>query len=96
MVREDFYPQIREYCTGLEKPYMTLDTRGEMCPKPVIKVSKAIEKVSVGDVLEVLATDPSSKPDLETWARKTGHEIVSFSEEGSSPRVYRFLIRRTK
>jgi len=26
----------------------------------------------------VLADDPAFKPDVEAWARKTGHELVSF------------------
>ncbi|MDW8041568.1 MAG: sulfurtransferase TusA family protein [Nitrososphaerota archaeon] len=79
-----------------KRPSLTLDVRGEMCPIPVLKTSKAIERVSVGDILEVLATDPASKPDLEAWSRMTGHKIMEFSTEGSSPTVYRFLIQRTK
>lgn len=78
------------------KPSLRLDVRGEMCPVPVLKTSKAIQQVDVGGVLEVLATDPASKPDLEAWSRMTGHKIIHFSVEGTSPAVYRFLIQRTK
>jgi tRNA 2-thiouridine synthesizing protein A len=47
----------------------------------------------VGDIIEVLATDPGFKPDLEAWARRTENEIISVSEEGG---VIRALIRVKK
>lgn len=67
-----------------------------MCPAPVIKTSQAVKKVQVGEVLEVFATDPGSKPDLAAWARMTGNELLGSSEEEGNPKVYRFLIRRVK
>ena len=73
-----------------------LDTRGALCPIPIMRTSQAIKQVKVGDVLEVLATDPGSKPDLTAWTRMTGNELVSAAEEGDSPKVYRFHIRRLK
>ncbi|MEM1945678.1 MAG: sulfurtransferase TusA family protein [Candidatus Caldarchaeum sp.] len=78
------------------KPALVLDARGDMCPMPVIKTNKAIQSIAVGEVLEVLATDPASKPDLEAWSRTSGNKIISYSEEGESPKVYRFLIQRMR
>ncbi len=78
------------------KPALTLDARGDMCPMPVMKTSKAIQQVEVGQILEVLATDPASKPDLEAWSKMTGHKIIAFQEENTSPKVYRFYIQRIK
>jgi len=78
------------------KPSLTLDARGDMCPLPVMKTSKAIQQVEVGQILEVLATDPASKPDLEAWSRMTGHKIIAFQEESGSPRIFKFYIQRTK
>jgi len=70
-----------------------LDCRGLTCPMPVIKLSKAIKAIEKGAVLEMLATDPGSVPDVEAFRRQTGHEVVATSEEGG---VFRFLIRRTR
>jgi tRNA 2-thiouridine synthesizing protein A len=69
----------------------TLDMTGFFCPEPVVRTNEEISSVAVGDVLEVLADDPSSKPDIESWAKRTGHELVSVEEQGG---VFRFLIRR--
>ncbi|MDJ0271048.1 MAG: sulfurtransferase TusA family protein [Aigarchaeota archaeon] len=80
----------------MAKPVLTVDVRGAMCPWPVLKTREAVQRINVGEVVEVLATDPASKPDLEAWARKTGNRILSVEETGTDPVVYRFLIERVK
>jgi len=74
----------------------SLDTRGELCPVPVIKTSKAIKEISIGQVLEVLATDPGSKPDLEAWSRMTGHKLLAYEVQPGPPKVFRFEIQRAR
>ncbi len=74
----------------------TLDTKGMLCPKPVIETSKAVKQIAIGQVLEVLATDPASKPDLEAWSKMTGHKLLAFAEEPGPPKVFRFTIQRTR
>lgn len=70
----------------------TLDMTGYFCPELVIRVNEAIGDVEVGEVLELLADDPSSKPDIQSWTKRTGHELISIEEDAD---VFRFLIRRT-
>jgi tRNA 2-thiouridine synthesizing protein A len=70
----------------------TLDMTGYFCPEPVIRVGEEITNVAVGEILELLADDPSSKSDIASWAKHTGHELVSMEETDG---VFRFLIRRT-
>lgn len=70
----------------------TLDMTGYFCPEPVIRVNEAIGDIEVGEVLELLADDPSSKPDVQSWTKRTGHELISIEEDGD---VFRFLVRRT-
>jgi len=47
----------------------TLDVRGAKCPVPIVKTKKMIDTLKVGDVLEVLATDPGSVADFQGWAK---------------------------
>ncbi|MEM3638228.1 MAG: sulfurtransferase TusA family protein [Conexivisphaerales archaeon] len=82
--------------TTQNNPVKVLDTKGLLCPVPVLKTSAAIKEIQVGELLEVLATDPGSRPDLAAWARITGNELVSVEELNGTPKVYRFLIRRLK
>ncbi len=71
----------------------SLDLRGMYCPGPVLETAKAIKQVNVGDVIEVLASDPAAKPDLMNWAKRTGNEIVSVEDKEGYVRI---LIRRLK
>jgi tRNA 2-thiouridine synthesizing protein A len=77
-------------------PVKTLDTKGELCPMPVVMTGAAIHDIGVGDQLEVLSTDPAATPDFVAWAKMTGHKLVSTSEDPGSPPVYRFVIERTR
>ena len=58
----------------------TLDMTGYFCPEPVIRVSEAISDVEVGEVLELVADDPSSEPDIKSWTKRTGHELISIEK----------------
>jgi tRNA 2-thiouridine synthesizing protein A len=70
-----------------------LDCSGLSCPMPIIKTKKAIDALQIGQVLEMIATDPGSKSDMDAWTKKTGHALVGSSEEGGK---FIFFIRKTK
>jgi tRNA 2-thiouridine synthesizing protein A len=70
-----------------------LDCTGLACPLPVIKTKQTIDKMTVGQVLEMISTDPGSTPDMQAWSRKTGHELLEAKHEGN---LYIFYIRKTK
>ena len=69
----------------------TLDTKGLNCPLPVLKAKKAINGLTAGDTLQVLATDPGAVKDFQAFCRATGHELV---ESGEDAGVYTFLIKK--
>ncbi|HTF99921.1 MAG TPA: sulfurtransferase TusA family protein [Nitrospirota bacterium] len=69
-----------------------LDAKGLNCPLPILKTKKAVESLNKGQVLKVETTDPGSKNDMASWAKRTGNEIVK-SEEGSG--TYTFFIKKT-
>mgnify|MGYP003931482003 CR=1 FL=1 len=74
-------------------PDKTLDAKGLKCPMPVVKTSKEIKSISVGGVLEVLATDPGSMADITAWTKSTGNELLKADREDS---IFKFYIRRVK
>ncbi len=69
----------------------TLDAKGLACPMPVLKSKKAIKALEIGQVLEILATDPGSTNDIAAWTRTTKQELLESSEHDG---IYRFLVRR--
>lgn len=68
-----------------------LDTRGLTCPLPILKAKKALADMQSGDVLKVVATDPSSVRDFQAFARQTGNELI---EQSSSHDEFVHLLRR--
>jgi tRNA 2-thiouridine synthesizing protein A len=72
----------------------TVDARGLNCPMPITKSMQAIKKIRVGQVLEILTTDPGSKRDIPIWAKVTKQELLSIEELG--PESFRFLVKRKK
>lgn len=51
------------------------------CPGPITKLVKVYRKAKQGDLIEVLATDPGFKPDVQAWVKRTGNELVELKEE---------------
>jgi tRNA 2-thiouridine synthesizing protein A len=70
-----------------------LDCTGLLCPVPVIKVSKEIKTMQVGQVLKMIATDPGSMKDMEAWARQTGNELMDAQQSG---KTFTFYLRRKR
>jgi tRNA 2-thiouridine synthesizing protein A len=70
-----------------------LDCKHLLCPMPIIKLSQAIKKISVGQTIFTETTDPGSQYDIEAWARQTGQEILLTDHKD---KIYRFLIRRAR
>jgi tRNA 2-thiouridine synthesizing protein A len=68
-----------------------MDLKGLACPMPVVKVSKGIKEVEVGQVIEAETTDPGSLADFPAWARTSGNEIVKTDQSGD---VIKFYIKR--
>jgi tRNA 2-thiouridine synthesizing protein A len=72
---------------------VVIDARGLTCPLPILRAKKGLRLVEPGEVLTVLATDPSSVKDFGSFCRQTGHELVAMHEEDGG--VYRYVIRRS-
>ncbi len=77
----------------MERANQILDCRDELCPDPVIKVSRALKTLPVNQVLEVRATDPGAVPDMKALAERTGQELLGSFEDAEGVRI---LIRRLR
>lgn len=68
-----------------------LDACGLFCPEPVMMLHNRINDVAPGQILQVLATDPSTTRDIPRFCQFLGHELVSHTEQGDR---FIYLIRR--
>ena len=69
-----------------------LDVRGYVCPQPQLYTKKCMEKIEVGDTLEILFDNPSSEESIASYLDNTGDEIVEKSADGG---LYRYKVRKS-
>ncbi|WP_130803587.1 sulfurtransferase TusA [Acinetobacter ihumii] len=76
-------------------PAIQLNTRGLRCPEPVMMLHQAIRKSKSGDVVEVLATDPSTSWDIPKFCMHLGHELLVQEEHlNDGLKEYRYLVQK--
>jgi len=68
-----------------------VDARGLNCPLPVLRTKKALNDMTSGQVLRILATDPGSVRDFEAFCRQTGNALLRHTEEQG---VFVFVLKR--
>jgi tRNA 2-thiouridine synthesizing protein A len=68
-----------------------VDARGLNCPLPILRTKKALNDMKSGQVLRILATDPSALRDFQAFAKQTGNELLQHVEQDG---VFSFLVRR--
>lgn len=65
----------------------SLDARHLLCPLPVIRVQDRVRTLAVGDLLEVVCTDPGALVDIPAWCRIFGHRLLATHRDGPEIRV---------
>lgn len=69
----------------------SLDTQGLRCPEPVMMVRKTIRTMQAGDVLLVMADDPSTTRDIPSFCRFMDHQLLAQQTEQLP---YQYLIKK--
>lgn len=69
----------------------TLDARGLLCPEPVMLLHSKVRDMKPGQVLQVLATDPSTERDIGRFCQFLGHTLVLLEKQDEQ---LRFLIKK--
>tara|TARA_B100001063_G_scaffold144084_1_gene134572 strand:+ start:25 stop:240 length:216 start_codon:yes stop_codon:yes gene_type:complete len=57
---------------------MKIDAVGLICPEPIMLLHKAIHESNSGDIVELIATDPVAKKDVEKFCEFLSHKLLSF------------------
>lgn len=64
----DFVPPLQ---------HAELDTSGLKCPEPVMMLHAKVRTLSPGDVVKVVATDPSTERDIPKFCHFLGHQLLA-------------------
>ena len=61
------------------------------CPIPIVKLRIELENLEKGDIVELIADDPSIEEDLPNWCKETGHILIHLEKEGE---IYKGYIKK--
>ena len=68
-----------------------LDTRGLLCPLPVLKLRKAIKNISQNEKIKLLTDDPAALVDIPHFCSEQRYHIIQRLQENN---YYLFIIER--
>lgn len=68
-----------------------IDARGLLCPLPVLRLRKALEKRRSGDRVLLLADDPMAEIDVPHFCSEAGHVLEKQARTG---KTLSFTVRR--
>ncbi len=75
----------------MSEPVSSLDTCGLFCPEPVMLLHNKIDEINIGDLIEVIATDPSTQRDIPKFCAFLDHELI---EQREQDKQFFYLIRK--
>ena len=58
---------------------------------PLLKAKKALNELPAGGLLRVLATDPGSERDFDTFSRQSGHVLLESTRDDD---VFIYLLKK--
>ena len=68
-----------------------LDASGLNCPEPVMMLHNKVRDLPAGEVLKVIAPDPSTQRDIPKFCVFLGHELV---DQQADDGTYLYWIRK--
>jgi tRNA 2-thiouridine synthesizing protein A len=68
-----------------------IDVKGETCPIPLVETRKALNKASLGDIVEITGTHPASKKEIPMIVEALGLELVDVQEKDG---IWKIKIRK--
>lgn len=63
---------------------VTLETRGKVCPFPLVEAKEAIKTIQSGDALEIYFDCTQATETLPLWAAENGHTVSEFELLGDA------------
>lgn len=75
------------------KPALVTDCRGMNCPLPVIMLKRNLARIDVGEVLELVATDPDTERDIPAASEDFGAQLLKHEKRGMD---FVYYLRRTR
>lgn len=60
---------------------LEIDAIGLACPMPLLKAKQGLSRLSHGQTLRLMASDPGSERDVKTFAKLSLHTLLHFERQ---------------
>jgi tRNA 2-thiouridine synthesizing protein A len=70
------------------KPDLVIDVKGMKCPRPLLTTKQTLEGMSSGQILQVIATDTSTKSSFPPYLNRSGDELLKIEESGEEIHLF--------
>ncbi|MFX1451871.1 MAG: sulfurtransferase TusA family protein [Promethearchaeota archaeon] len=67
---------------------LVIDSQGQTCPYPLIEVKKAMKKLSSGQILKLITTDPICPDNVDSWCETTGNILLKVENVEDKINIY--------
>ncbi|REI27893.1 DsrE/DsrF/DrsH-like family protein [Staphylococcus felis] len=71
----------RHHSVSIKNNIKQLNYSGLQCPGPIVNLSQEMQKLDIGEQVEVTVTDFGFCSDIKSWVKQTGHTLVDLTEE---------------
>ena len=75
-----------------QRPTRQIDITADTCPITFVRTKLALERMSIGDVVEVRLKGREPLENVPRSAREEGHEVLAIEDDGNG--IHRVLIRK--
>ena len=69
-----------------------VDATGHLCPLPVLRARRALDRLDQGEQLTLLATDPGTWKDVPAFCQETGHQLIGAEKRDS---IFVYMIEKS-
>ena len=70
-----------------------LDARGLFCPMPTVRAREEIDKMELGQTLQIIADDPAAEEDIPRFIKRIRHTLLKKWVDGND---FYFIVRKEK
>jgi tRNA 2-thiouridine synthesizing protein A len=69
-------------------PDLVIDVKGLKCPRPLLTAKQTLAGMHSGQILEVVATDSSTRSSFPPYLNRSGDELLRIEESGEEIRIF--------
>jgi peroxiredoxin family protein/rhodanese-related sulfurtransferase/TusA-related sulfurtransferase len=78
---DTLYMKGNEKVIDIDIKVLEVNACGMQCPGPILKLKTEMDKLSPGERLLEIATDPGFAKDVYSWANMTGNKVITVEQE---------------